>query len=75
MKVGISISRLIVVDDDVDSLDIDSSSEDVGADKDSLLESLELLVPLDSAKVQRAVVSMRSRKERKRERERTAGPE
>jgi len=50
MKVGISVSRLIVVDDDVDSLDIDSSSKDVGADEDSLLESLELLVPLDSEK-------------------------
>lgn len=48
MQVRISVSRLVVVDDDVDSLDIDSSSKDVRANEDSLLEGLELLVSLDS---------------------------
>jgi len=37
-----------VVDDDVDSLDIDTSTEDVGSDKYTFLESLELLEPGDT---------------------------
>lgn len=49
VEVRVGVGRLVVVDDNVDSLDVDSSSKDVGADKDSLLERLELLVPLNSA--------------------------
>jgi hypothetical protein len=37
-----------VVDDDVDTLDIDTSTENVGCDKDTLLECLELLEPGDT---------------------------
>jgi len=37
-----------VVDDDVDSLDIDTSTENVGSDKYTFLESLELLEPGDT---------------------------
>lgn len=48
VQVRISISRSIVVDDDVDSFDIDTSTEDVGCDQDSLLEVLEHLVSVDS---------------------------
>ena len=33
---------------DVDSLDINTTSEDVGGHQDSLLEALELLVPINS---------------------------
>jgi hypothetical protein len=48
MQVRIRVGRLVVVDDDVDPLNVDSSPKDVGADEDSLLERLELLVALDS---------------------------
>ena len=37
-----------VVDDDVNSLNIDTSTEDVSGNEDSLLESLELLESRDS---------------------------
>jgi hypothetical protein len=37
-----------VVDDDVDSLDINTSTENVGSDKYTFLESLELLEPGDT---------------------------
>jgi hypothetical protein len=48
VKVRIGISGSVVVDDDVDSLDINSTTEDVGGDQNSLLERLELLVSSDS---------------------------
>jgi hypothetical protein len=48
VKVRISISRSIVVDDNVDTFHIDTTSEDVGSDQDTLLESLELLVSTDT---------------------------
>jgi hypothetical protein len=37
-----------VVDDDVDSLHIDTSSEDIGCNEDTLLERLERRVSADS---------------------------
>lgn len=48
MKVRISISRCIVVDNDVYSLNIDTTTEDVGSNQNSLLERLELLVSTDT---------------------------
>lgn len=50
MEVRVGVGRLVVVDDDVDPLNVDSSTKDVGRDKDSLLERLELSVSLDSRK-------------------------
>ena len=38
-----------VVDDDIDTLDVDTTPEDVGSDEDTLLERLELLEPVDTA--------------------------
>ena len=38
-----------IVDDNVNSLDIDTTSKDVGSNQDSLLEVLEHLVSVDSA--------------------------
>jgi hypothetical protein len=38
-----------VVDDDINSLDIDTTTKDVGGDEDTLLEVLEHLVSVDSA--------------------------
>ena len=51
MKVGVSIAREIVVDGEVDTLDIDTTTEDVSSDTDTLVELLELLVTLDTGKV------------------------
>jgi hypothetical protein len=48
VKVRVSISRRVVVDDDVDAFDVDTTTEDVGRDEDTLLERLELLVPVDA---------------------------
>ena len=48
MQVGIRAVRHVVVNHDVDSLDIDSSSEDVSGHHDSLLEVLEGFVSLQS---------------------------
>lgn len=38
-----------VVDDDINSLDIDTTTKDVGGDEDTLLEVLEHLVSVDPA--------------------------
>lgn len=48
VQVGIGISRHVVVDGQVDTLDIDTTTEDVGGNADSLVELLELLVPTDT---------------------------
>lgn len=48
MKVRGSVSRQIVVDGEVDTFDIDTSSEDVSSDADSLVEFLEFLVAFDT---------------------------
>lgn len=48
VEVGIGIRGEIVVDGQVDTLDIDTTAEDVGGDTDTLVELLELLVALDT---------------------------
>jgi hypothetical protein len=48
MKVRVGITRKIVVDGKVDTLDIDTTTEDVSSDTDTLVELLELLVTLDT---------------------------
>ena len=48
VKVGAGIAGQIVVNGQVDTLDIDTTAEDVGGHTDSLLELLELLVTSDS---------------------------
>jgi hypothetical protein len=48
VKVRVGISRRVVVDNDVDALNIDTTTEDVSRDEDTLLERLELLVPRDT---------------------------
>jgi hypothetical protein len=50
VKVGVGVTRKIVVDGKVDTLDINTTTEDVGSDTDTLVEFLELLVTLDTAK-------------------------
>jgi hypothetical protein len=48
MKVGVGLVRHVVVDGDVDALNIDTTSKDVGGDTDTSLELLELFVALDT---------------------------
>jgi len=48
VKVGVSISRKIVVDRQVDTFNVDTTSKDIGGDADSLVELLEFLVALDT---------------------------
>jgi hypothetical protein len=50
MKVGVSIAWKIIVDSQVDTLDIDTTTKDVSGYADALIEFLELLVPLDSGR-------------------------
>lgn len=50
VKVRAGVAGKIVVDGQVDTLDIDTTSEDVGSDTDSLLELLELLVTANTVK-------------------------
>ena len=44
MKICISIFRHVIVDNDVDALDIDSTTNKVSRDKDTLVALLECLV-------------------------------
>lgn len=48
MEVAVCIRRAIIIHDDVDSLYIDSSSEDISRHEDSLLEGFERGVTFDS---------------------------
>jgi hypothetical protein len=50
MKVGVSIAWKIIVNSQVDTLDIDTTTKDVSGYADALIEFLELLVPLDSGR-------------------------
>jgi len=48
VKVAVGIGGQVVVDGQVDTLNVDTTAEDVGGDTDALLEVLELLVALDT---------------------------
>ena len=48
VKVRISISGKIVVDCEVDTLNIDTTAEDISGDTDTLVEVLEFLVAFDT---------------------------
>lgn len=49
VQVGVGIGGQIVVDSQVDTLDIDTTTEDVSGNTDTLVELLEFLVTLDTA--------------------------
>lgn len=51
MEVAVGVRRAVVVDDNVHTLDIDTTTEDVSGDEDTLLESLEGGVARDTAKL------------------------
>lgn len=48
VQIRVGVRGHVVVDGQVDALDIDTTTEDVGRDTDSLVELLELLVPTDT---------------------------
>ena len=48
VQVAICVTRSVIVDDDIDSLNVDATAEDVGGDKDTLFEVLELRVTGDT---------------------------
>jgi hypothetical protein len=48
MEVSIGVSGHVIVEHDVDFLNIDSTSEDLGGNEDSVLEFLEAIVDLDA---------------------------
>ena len=49
VKVAVCICRQVIVDCQIDALDIDTTSEDISSDTDTLVELLELLIALDTA--------------------------
>ena len=51
MKVAVSVGRAIVVDYDVDTFNIDTTTEDVCGDEDTLLKRLERRVALDTTRI------------------------
>merc|ERR1719273_1044003 len=57
VQVGVSVLGHVVVEDNVDSLNVHATTEEVGGDEDSLLESLELLVARESLLLSHASVN------------------
>lgn len=51
VEVGVSLSGQIVVDGQVDTLDINTTTEDISGNADTLVELLKLLVALDTVVV------------------------
>lgn len=48
MQVGVGITRHVVVDSQVNSLNVDTTTKHVGGNANALIELLELLVTLDT---------------------------
>ena len=48
MQIAVSIRRTIVVDDDVHTLHIDTTAENVSSDEDTLLEGFESRIAVDT---------------------------
>jgi hypothetical protein len=48
VQVRVSVGGKIVVDGEVNALDINTTTEDIGGNTDTLVELLELLVALDT---------------------------
>ena len=48
VQVAVGIRWTVIVDHDVDTLHIDTTTEDIRCDEDSLLERLESGIPVDS---------------------------
>jgi hypothetical protein len=53
VEVSVRAIRHVIVDDDVDSFNVDTSAEDVSGDHNSLLEVLEYFIAFNSNKKKR----------------------
>ena len=51
VQIGICITWKVIVDCKIDTLDIDSSTEDIGSNADALVELLELLIAFDATDI------------------------
>ena len=51
VQVRVGVGRQVVVDGQVDTLDINTTTEDIGGDTDTLVELLELFVALDAVSI------------------------
>ena len=60
MEVRVRVGGSIVVDDNVHSLNVDTTSKDIRSDQDPLLKVLKLLVPRDTNNVKVKVSTMAS---------------
>lgn len=49
VEVAVCVCWQVIIDGQIDALDIDTTTKDIGRDTDTLLEFLESLVPLDTA--------------------------
>lgn len=50
MEIRVGVARQVVVDCQVDALDINTTTKDIGRNTDTLVELFEFLVALDAAK-------------------------
>ena len=48
VQVCVGVLRHVVVEDNVDALDVHATAEEVGGNKNPLLEILELLIPVEN---------------------------
>jgi hypothetical protein len=51
MKIRVGISRQVVVDSQVDTFDINTTTKDIGGNADTLVELLEFFVPADTKNI------------------------
>jgi hypothetical protein len=58
MEVRVSIRWEIVIDGKIDSLDIDTTTKDIGGNTDTLVEFLELFVAFDTAAIIRIYLTI-----------------
>ena len=49
MQIRVSVSGHVIVDGQIDTLDVNTATEDIGGDADALVELFELLVAFDTA--------------------------
>jgi len=56
VEIGVRVLGHVVVEDDIDSLDVDTAAEDISGDKDAVLEVLEVSVALDALLLRKAAM-------------------
>jgi len=52
MQITVSIRWTVIVNDDIDSLNINAATENIGRDQDALFECFECRVPADPRDIQ-----------------------